>query len=92
MKSEGRIDMHLSSLANIGVKRMCHSIIPTSQYVCRGNLNWMLAEACFCMGAKADSRAGLQTYDMFASTWLANYDMFASGATRIARLAKHMIC
>jgi hypothetical protein len=47
----------------------------------------MLAKAPFCMGAKAGSRAGLQTYDMFASTWLANYDMFASGLTRIARLA-----
>jgi hypothetical protein len=52
----------------------------------------MLAEACFCMGAKAGSQSGLQTYDMFASTWFANYDMFASGLTRIARLAKHMIC
>jgi hypothetical protein len=52
----------------------------------------MLAEACFCMGAKVGSPAGLQTYDMFASTWFANYDMFASRSTRIARLAKHMIC
>jgi hypothetical protein len=47
----------------------------------------MLAEARFCMGAKADSQAGLQTYDMFASMWFANYDMFASGLTKIARLA-----
>ncbi len=39
------------------------------------------------MGAKADSQAGLQTYDMFASMWFANYDMFASGLTKIARLA-----
>jgi hypothetical protein len=54
-------------------------------------VNWMLAEECFYMGAKAGSRAGLQTYDMFASMWFANYDMFASGSTRIARLAKHMI-
>jgi hypothetical protein len=54
--------------------------------------NWMLAEAHLCMGAKEGSRAGLQTYDMFASRWFANYDMFASGLTRIARLAKHMIC
>jgi hypothetical protein len=52
----------------------------------------MLAKERFCMGAKADSPAGLQTYDMFASTWFANYDMFASGSTWIARLAKHMIC
>ncbi len=29
------------------------------------------------MGAKAGSQAGLQTYDMFASTCFANYDMFA---------------
>ena len=34
------------------------------------NLNWMLAKAHFCMGAKAGSQAGLQTYDMFASMWL----------------------
>jgi hypothetical protein len=47
----------------------------------------MLAEAHFCMGAKAGSRAGLQTYDMFASMWFAHYDMFASKSTRIARLA-----
>jgi hypothetical protein len=47
----------------------------------------MLAEARFCMGAKAGARAGLQTYDMFAITWFANYDMFASRSTRIARLA-----
>jgi hypothetical protein len=47
----------------------------------------MLAEACFCMGAKAGSQAGSQTYDMFASMWFANYDVFASGSTRIARLA-----
>ena len=33
------------------------------------------------MGAKAGSQAGLQTYDMFASTWFANCDMFASGST-----------
>ncbi len=39
------------------------------------------------MGAKADSQAGLQTYDMFASMWFANYDMFASGSTRIVKLA-----
>jgi hypothetical protein len=39
------------------------------------------------MGAKVGSGAGLQTYDMFASTWFANYDMFASGLTRIARIA-----
>jgi hypothetical protein len=44
------------------------------------------------MGAKAGPPAGLQTYDMFASTWFANYDMFASGSTRIARLGKHMMC
>jgi hypothetical protein len=47
----------------------------------------MLAEARFCMGAKAGSQAGLQTYDMFASMWFANYDMFASRLTKIARLA-----
>jgi hypothetical protein len=52
----------------------------------------MFAEVRFCMGAKAPSPAGLQTFDMFASTWFANYDMFASQSTRIARLAKHMIC
>jgi hypothetical protein len=46
-------------------------------------VNWMLAKVHFCMG----KRAGLQTYDMFASTWFANYDMFASGSTRIVRLA-----
>jgi hypothetical protein len=50
-------------------------------------LNWMLAKVHFCMGAKAGSQAGSQTYDMFASTWIANYDMFASGLTRIAKLA-----
>jgi hypothetical protein len=55
-------------------------------------VNWMLAKARFCMGAKVGSRAGLQTYEMFASTWFANYDMFASRLTRIARLAKHMMC
>jgi hypothetical protein len=51
--------------------------------------NWMLAKACFCMGAKAGSQAGLQTYnyDMFASTWFANYDIFANRSTRIMRLA-----
>jgi hypothetical protein len=49
--------------------------------------NRMLAEVRFCMGAKVDSRAGLQTYDMFASTWFANCDMFASKSTRIMRLA-----
>jgi hypothetical protein len=49
--------------------------------------NRMLAEARFCMGAKAGSRAGLQTYDMFASMWFANYDMFANRLTKIARLA-----
>jgi hypothetical protein len=54
--------------------------------------NWMLAKERLCMDAKAGSPAGLQTYDMFPSTWFANYDMFASGLTRIARLAKHMIC
>ncbi len=43
------------------------------------------------MGAKAGSPAGLQTYDMFANTWFANYDMFASGLIRVARLEKHMI-
>jgi hypothetical protein len=43
----------------------------------------MLAEARFCMGAKVGSRASLQTYDMFASTWFVNYDMFASRLTRI---------
>jgi hypothetical protein len=47
----------------------------------------MLAKARFCMGAKAGSQAGWQTYDMFASMWFANYDMFASGLTRIARLS-----
>jgi hypothetical protein len=52
----------------------------------------MLAKENFCMGAKAGSPAGLQTYDMFASMWFANYDMFASGSARIARLAKRMIC
>ncbi len=44
-------------------------------------MNRILAKARFCMGAKAGSRAGLQTYDMFTSTWFANYDMFASGST-----------
>ncbi len=39
------------------------------------------------MGAKAGSGAGLQTYKMFASTWFGNYDMFANGSTRIAKLA-----
>jgi hypothetical protein len=39
------------------------------------------------MGAKVGSRADLQTYDMFASTRFANYDMFASGLIRTARLA-----
>jgi hypothetical protein len=38
------------------------------------------------MGAKAGSQAGSQTYDMFVSTWFANYDMFARGSTQIARL------
>jgi hypothetical protein len=56
--------------------------VPAEEFV-----NQMLAKACFCMGAKAGSRAGLQTYDMFASTWFVNYDMFASGLKRIARLA-----
>ncbi len=58
----------------------------------------MLAEARFRMGAKAGSRAGSQTYDMFVSTWFANYDMFVSKLTRIVRLAyiwcvyKHVVC
>jgi len=39
------------------------------------------------MGAKAGARAGSQTCNMFASTWFAIYDMFASGSTRIAKLA-----
>ena len=33
-------------------------------------VNWMLAEARYCMGAKVGSQAGLQTYDMFVSTCL----------------------
>jgi hypothetical protein len=49
--------------------------------------NWMLDKAPFCMGAKAGSQASLQTYDMFASNWFGNYDMFASKLTRIARHA-----
>ncbi len=49
--------------------------------------NWMLVEVRFCVGAKACSQAGLQTFDMFASTWFANYDMFTSRLTRIAWLA-----
>jgi hypothetical protein len=49
--------------------------------------NWMLAKAPFRMGAKVGSQAGLQSYDMFASTWFVNYDIFASGLTWIARLA-----
>jgi hypothetical protein len=49
--------------------------------------NWMLAKGRFCMGAKVGSQAGLQIYDMFTSTWFANNDMFASGLTRITRLA-----
>jgi hypothetical protein len=49
--------------------------------------NQMLAKMHFCMGVKVGSRAGLQTYDMFACTWFAIYDMFASRSTRIARLA-----
>ncbi len=52
----------------------------------------MLAEACFCTGAEAGSQASLQTDDIFASTWFANYDMFANGLTWIARLAKLIIC
>jgi hypothetical protein len=55
-------------------------------------VNWMLAEARYCMGAKVGSQAGLQTYDMFVSTWFTNYDMFANGLTQNARLAKHLIC
>ncbi len=38
-------------------------------------MNRMLAKGRFCMGAK---QTGLQTYDMFASTWVANYDMFTA--------------
>jgi hypothetical protein len=49
--------------------------------------NPMLAEARFSMGAKVGSHDGLQTFDMFASTWFANYNMFAKRSTRIARLA-----
>jgi hypothetical protein len=49
--------------------------------------NWMLAKACFHMGAKAGSPDGLQTFDVFASTWLATYDIVASRLPRIARLA-----
>jgi hypothetical protein len=49
--------------------------------------NWMIAKVPIRMGDKAGSLAGLQTYDMFASIWFANYDMFASRLTRIARLA-----
>jgi hypothetical protein len=40
------------------------------------------------MGAKVGSRDGLHTFDMIVSRWFLNYDMFASGSTRIARLAK----
>jgi hypothetical protein len=47
----------------------------------------MLAEAHFCMGAQAGLRDGLHTFDMFMSTWFANYDIFASRSTRIVRLA-----
>jgi hypothetical protein len=47
----------------------------------------MLVKERFCMGTKAGSRAGLQTYGMFVSTWFANYGMFESGSTRIVRLA-----
>jgi hypothetical protein len=49
--------------------------------------NQMLAEERFCMGVKAGSQAGLQTYDMFMSRWFTNYDVFASRSTRITRLA-----
>jgi hypothetical protein len=49
--------------------------------------NWMLAEARFRMSAKASSQASSQTYDMFASMWFVNYDMFASRSARITRLA-----
>jgi hypothetical protein len=46
----------------------------------------MLAKVRFCMGAKAGSREGSQTFDMFASMWFANYDMSASKLTSIVRL------
>ncbi len=69
MKSEGRSDIHLSSLANIEVTKRCHSIIPMSNAPAREIANQMLAEACFCMGATADSQAGLQTYCTFDLNW-----------------------
>jgi hypothetical protein len=50
-------------------------------------LNRMLAKARFCMGAKVDTQACLETYDMFPSMWFAKYDMIASRSTRIGRLA-----
>ncbi len=77
-KSEGGRDMYLPSLAKIGVTGRCHSIIPMCQCACRGNCK---LDAC-----QGGSRDGLQTFNKFASTWFANYDMFASGSTRITRL------
>ncbi len=61
MKSEGRSDMHLSSLANIGVTQRCHSIIPMSQRACRGKF-----ELDACQGALLHGCQGRFT------SWLAN--------------------
>jgi hypothetical protein len=89
-KSEGRSDMHIPSLANSGTTQRCHSIILMSQCACRGNCKLDACQGAFRMSAssaRAGSRAGLQTYDMFMSTLFVNYDVFASRLTRIARLA-----
>ncbi len=97
-KSEGRSDMHLSSLANSGTTQRCYSIILMCQCACRGNCKLDACQGTFSHVAKAGSQAslqtyeslqapgfqtmiclqvnwqglqGMQTYDMFMSTWLA---------------------
>jgi hypothetical protein len=79
--------MHLPSQANIGVTQRCHYIIPMCQSAAEEIANWMVAMTHCCIVAKAGSQAGLQTCDIFASTWFKTHDMFASRSTRVVRLA-----
>jgi len=89
-KSEGRSDIQLFSLANIGVKRRCHSVIPMCQCSCRGNCK---SDACqgalVSIDATVGSWAGLSHVceHMVRELWYVHKQI-----NKDHKACKHMIC
>ncbi len=91
-KSEGRSDMHLPSLANIGVTWRCHSIILMCQCTCRRNCKLAACQGMLLHGCHGRFTSWLTNIWYVQDHVVCKLWYVCKRIDKYHKACKHMIC